>query len=62
MCSYRVPHLTKRHIRRIIYFDGDVILAIHVGQVLAGRHFLGDPGNVALDYENGRRQIHTERQ
>lgn len=48
-CSYRVPHLPKRHIRHIVYFDNDVILAVHVGQVLAGRHFLGHQGNVTFD-------------
>lgn len=49
---YRVPHLAKRHIGNIIYFDDDVILAIHVGQVLTGRNALGHPGNIAFDYED----------
>lgn len=59
-CPYRVPHLTKRHIGNIIYLDDDVIVAVHVGQVLAGRHFLGHPGDVAFDYEDGRCEPDTQ--
>ena len=56
---YRIPHLAKRHVRHIVYLEDDVIIGIQVRQVLAGRHFLGYPGNIALDYERRRSEIHT---
>lgn len=51
---YRVPPLTKWDIGNIIHFDDDVVFAIHVGQILSRRYFLGYPGDIAFDYEDVR--------
>lgn len=46
MHRYRVPQVARRHVCHIINFEDDVIVIIHVGEVLGGRHFLGHPSDI----------------